>query len=187
MYARRFGTDTLTFDFAAGLIDDNLVLVDRETLSVWSQLAGKAISGPMRDTPLRVVPSIQSTWGFWKREHPETRVMVVPDQEGQPYYYQVFTPGQQRDGTSHDIATLGLGLAVENEALFLPLRELERVPTPVEVELGADKIKVHYAEDGVTAWAENRYGELMPGVLAYEDGWLEFFPSSKLFEDGEVR
>ncbi|MCH7925210.1 MAG: DUF3179 domain-containing protein, partial [Planctomycetes bacterium] len=60
MYARRLGDKELTFDFASGLVNDNLLLVDRETSSVWSQLDNKAISGPMKDTPMVVVPAMQS-------------------------------------------------------------------------------------------------------------------------------
>jgi hypothetical protein len=40
VYARRVGDRELTFDFAEGLIKDNLLIVDRETRSVWPQLHG---------------------------------------------------------------------------------------------------------------------------------------------------
>lgn len=73
MYARRTGDRELTFDFAEGLIKDNLLIVDRETSSVWSQLHGRAVIGPMEGTPLQMIPAIQATWGFWRARHPETR------------------------------------------------------------------------------------------------------------------
>ena len=57
MYARRQGGRELTFDFAEGLVDNNLLVVDRETSSVWSQLAGRAIAGSMEGTPLTAVPA----------------------------------------------------------------------------------------------------------------------------------
>ena len=38
MYARRINDRVLTFDFAGGLVDNNLLLADRETSSLWSQL-----------------------------------------------------------------------------------------------------------------------------------------------------
>ncbi len=30
-------------------------------------------------------------------------------------------------------------------------------------------------------WAENSQGELLPGVLAYESGWLAFHPNSSVY------
>ena len=182
MYARRFGDRTLTFDFAAGLIRDNLLLVDRETGSVWSQLAGKAISGPMQDTPLVVVPSIQASWGYWRRTHPDTAVMVVEGQEGQPYFYQVFEPGKPREATSHDVSTVGLGIVVGGQALFVPFRELDRAEPIVTALVGTERVAVHHDADGLTAWAENSEGELLPGVLAYESGWLAFYPNSAIYK-----
>lgn len=180
MYARRFGDRTLTFDFAAGLIRDNLLLVDRETGSVWSQLAGKAISGPMRETPLTVIPSIQSTWGYWKRTHSDTAVMVVEEQVGRPYFYQVFEPGKPRNRTTHDISTLGLGVVVGGQALFVPLRELDQAESTITIPVGGEAIVVHHDTRGLTAWAQNSQGDLLPGVLAYESGWLAFHPNSSI-------
>ena len=87
MYARRVGNRELTFDFAEGLIHDNLLVVDRETSSVWSQLHGQAVIGEMAGTPLEALPSVQSTWKFWRRRHPDTRVVTVPDHDGHPYFW----------------------------------------------------------------------------------------------------
>ena len=57
MYARRVGEQEVTFDFAEGLLQNNLLFVDRETSSIWSQLHGQAVSGPLEGTPLQVVAS----------------------------------------------------------------------------------------------------------------------------------
>ena len=55
MYARRVGDRELTFDFAEGLLKNNLLVVDRETDSVWSQLHGKAVIGPLEGQPLTII------------------------------------------------------------------------------------------------------------------------------------
>ena len=174
----------LTFDFAEGLIEDNLLMVDRETHSVWSQLAGKAVEGEMKEAPLEAIPSIQSTWKYWRETHPETRVMVPVGEEGRPYVYRDFVPGEQRTGdrpTTHDLSTLGLGVAIGGEAWFFPFRELDREPTPIELEIGGKPVIVHYRGDALTAWAEDPAGELLMSVLSYESGWMSFHPDSMVF------
>ena len=181
MYARRLGGKELTFDFAAGLIEDNLLMVDRETGSVWSQLAGKAISGSMENVPLEAVPSIQATWRFWRSEHPGTRVMIFEGEEGDPYVYRAPGRGRPAAGGSHDTSELGLGLSVAGESWFFPLSELDRTATPLTITIGGEMVTLHYQADAFTAWAENAAGDLLVGVLAYRTGWMAFSPDSRLF------
>ncbi len=184
MYARRVGDRELTFDFAEGLLKDNLLIVDRETRSVWSQLHGQAVIGPLKGTPLSVVPSLQTTWGFWKKRYPETRVMVLPQEKGRPYVYRNRKPGQAatETETEHDTSALGLGLSISGEAVFFPFRELEQVESPFAMSLGGQAVVVHFVKDALTAWAESDDGTLLPGVLAYESGWKDFFPATKVFD-----
>lgn len=182
MYARQLDGRELTFDFGRGLIRDNLVIVDRETRSVWSQLMGKAVEGPLEDTPLRTIPALQTTWGFWQERHPDTRVAVRAEREGRPYSYQPFEPGERRQsGVSHDVSTLGMGLVLGGEAWFFPLRELDEASSPYRIEVAGRTVTVRYSERGRTAWAEDADGEMLVTALAYEDRWMEFFPASEVF------
>ena len=167
-----------TFDFAEGLIENNLLIVDRETGSVWSQLAGRAIAGEMEGTPLEVVPSLQTTWRFWRRLHADTRVLVVQDAEGRPYYYRNWKPGEPRPPRSaeHDTTNLGFGLALEGEAWFFPFAELERATLPLRRKVGGRQVTIRYEAEAFTAWAEGSDGELLPGILSYRDGGLSSPP-----------
>ncbi len=47
MYARKVGEQTLTLGVSGNLWKDVLVLYDRETDSLWTQLSGDAIDGPL--------------------------------------------------------------------------------------------------------------------------------------------
>jgi len=185
VYARKIDDKEFTFDFGAGLINDNLLIVDRETRSVWSQLAGTAVSGPMEYTPLPAVPSLQTTWGYWRTQHPDTRVSIREGVEGRPYTYKVFTPGERRRDPNakpeHDISTLGLGLVVGDEAWFFPLTQLAEADTPLAREIGGEAVTIHYAADGITAWAENADGEMLVTVLVYQPRWMVFYPESEVF------
>ena len=54
---------------------DSLIMYDRDTGSLWSQVLGKAVAGPMKGEALVEVPSQLTTWGDWKRRHPDTLVL----------------------------------------------------------------------------------------------------------------
>ncbi len=187
MYARTIKGRELTFDFAEGLIHDNLLIADRETNSVWSQLEGRAIHGPMTGTPLPVIASMQTTWKFWRDTHPETRVMVVPGEEGRPYTYRNRRPGTPRPKelpSGHDTTALGLGLTHGGETMFFPFVELEKIETPLRLRMAGREVVIHYDKGALTAWATGAKGELLPGVLAYQFGWMDFNPDSSVYRAG---
>jgi hypothetical protein len=53
----------------------SLVMIDRETQSLWSHLLGEAMQGPLQGTELPMLPSELVTWEAWRREHPQTTVL----------------------------------------------------------------------------------------------------------------
>lgn len=184
MYARHVGGRTLTFDFAEGLIKNNLLIVDRQTRSVWSQLHGRAVIGPMKDTPLQAIASLQATWGFWHARHPDTRVMVLKDTVGRPYFYRNQPTGQsspKEPTPTHDLSALGFGLSVDGQSWWASVDSLAKASLPLDVQLGSSQFKVFYDSDGMTAWAEDSGGQLAFGVMAYQQGWFDFMPDSRRF------
>lgn len=182
VYARRVWGQELTFDAGEGWINNNLLIVDRETNSVWSQIDGKAISGPQKGTTLRVIPSIQATWLYWKTLHPQTKVMVDLGSIGVGYYYRSRMPGQSAIGVrtgEHVTGRLGLGVAINDEARFFPFLRLMQTKKLITVTLGGEEITVHHDKEGLTVWATDQDGDLLPGVLVYNRNWLAFHPKSK--------
>jgi hypothetical protein len=67
----------LTFGVSGYLYHANQVLFDRETGSLWSQLLGGAVTGPLRGTKLTDVPVVETTWGEWLAAHPRTLVLSI--------------------------------------------------------------------------------------------------------------
>ncbi len=188
VYARQNEGRELTFDFAEGLLEHNLLMVDRETSSVWSQLNGAAIQGPLQGEPLKLVASYQTTWGFWRRRHPDTQVMVVSEEEGKPYFYRDWDPATPRPDdlpSRHVTSHLGLGLVVDGEAHFFPLAELFETPSPLNLTIAGNAVSVHHSAEGLTAWAEDAANRLLPSVLAYRRAWLDFYPQSRVFGASE--
>jgi len=64
----------LVFD-TVGLIGGNEVFKDRETGSRWQQSSLEAISGPLKGAHLALYPFLLTTWGEWRRQHPNTLVL----------------------------------------------------------------------------------------------------------------
>ncbi len=75
MYARELDGTTLTFGVSGKLIMNGLVMYDRETGSLWSQVLGQGVEGRFKDRMLTVVPAPQTTWERWLAGHPNTVVL----------------------------------------------------------------------------------------------------------------
>ncbi len=69
----------LLFDFY-GLYNGVAVMSDRDTGSVWTIVEGRAIKGARANQRMKTAPLLDTTWGEWKRLHPDTLVMS-PDNE----------------------------------------------------------------------------------------------------------
>ena len=50
---------------------------DHKTGSVWSQVWGQALDGPLRGTKLELLPSQLLPWATWVEEHPNTQALQV--------------------------------------------------------------------------------------------------------------
>ena len=79
-------------------------MFDRETRTLWSQMTGEAVLGPLAARPehLDVVPMTLTTWGEWRTLHPDTTVLELDARYGARWGYR-YTPGaanQARAGVS---------------------------------------------------------------------------------------
>ena len=64
-----------SFGVSGLLYQSDVLLYDRGSESLWSQIASEAISGPERGTRLEIMRSSQMSWGEWRERHPDTTVL----------------------------------------------------------------------------------------------------------------
>jgi hypothetical protein len=113
---------------------DSLVMYDRATRSLWSQVNGKAVAGPMEGKRLEELPSEQTTWGEWKRRYPDTLVLVKPQLSGSPYerYFEnpnlIGVRGSRNPDSRLAGKELVLGLEADGRHAAVPLDALRRRP-----------------------------------------------------------
>lgn len=67
--------ERVEFGTSGKLWNSNLVMYDRKTDSLWSQVLGEAIVGEMTGTELPVLPSDQMRFGEWKNSFPNGQVL----------------------------------------------------------------------------------------------------------------
>src|SRR3989344_3707186 len=99
--------EQVEFGTSGKLWNSNLVMYDRKTDSLWSQILGEAIVGEMTGTRLEILPSDQIRFGDWRKLHPNGEVLSR-DTEATRFYGQdpygdyyttpgTFFPGDKKD------------------------------------------------------------------------------------------
>jgi len=70
------------------LYNSNLVLWDRETESLWSQMRVESVSGPEIGSVAPLLPVLEMTWLAWRTLHPDT--LVISSDTGFSRDYQAY-------------------------------------------------------------------------------------------------
>jgi hypothetical protein len=65
----------LQLDFF-GLYNGVMTMFDHQTSSVWLQVSSTCVRGPLKGTALKPRTVLDTTWGEWKKLHPDTLVMA---------------------------------------------------------------------------------------------------------------
>jgi Protein of unknown function (DUF3179) len=77
-FAATLNGERLDFGVWGLLYQDNLLLYDRATKSLWSQFMGQAVSGARLGARLTSVPIEHASWRAWRTRHPQTSVLALP-------------------------------------------------------------------------------------------------------------
>lgn len=138
MYARTLQGKRLTFELWPGLERGVLVMRDRETGSLWSQLTGLALDGSLRGQSLRLLPTSVVSLTTWQRLHPDSGVYSAAS----PFFFisdSSYSLGRGPQTHSQYV----LGTRVGSAARAYPLTLLDRTPV-IEDELGGVPIVIGY-------------------------------------------
>lgn len=155
MYTREVKGKELEFGVTGKLYKDALVMFDRETGTLWTQVDGKALRGPLLGSSLTEVPAVQTTWKAWKKLHPDTLVLRKPGPLRGSNYDGYFRDPSKRGlfGTRGDDRLGGkdkiVGVHQGNDAVAVP-EALLRKKTVVQFLLTGKAVVVMYAADAET-------------------------------------
>jgi hypothetical protein len=152
VYSRKIDDQEYTFGVSGKLVRNVLVMYDRQTESLWSQLLGEAIQGELQGKKLEYLPSFQTTWSDWKTQHPETLALrkgYYGDRDPYQRYYQSGQTGVIGETFSDDrlyIKEFVIGVELSEAAIAFPFSELNDQPL-VNYTLGDDHILVLFNHD----------------------------------------
>ena len=165
MYARQFEGRTLTFGVSGMLLRDSLVMYDRETQTLWTQVDGRGIRGALDQRALQAVPSIHTTWKAWKALYPQSRVLRKRSGRGSTYDNYNRNPkelgimGRRNADSRPDGKTRILGVRQGGDETVFPVDEVHDVRL-VETTVGDLAVLLAAPSDDTPVQAyDRRVGE----------------------------
>jgi len=178
---RHFGVSGLVYR-------SDLLMFDRETESLWSQISAESVTGPSLTQRLTLLRSKMRPWGEWKRAHPETTVLSAETGHRLPYGYspyggydtskRLLFPAPADPRYHPKMRTVGLRLP-DGTARGYPLDEVRRAGGRVEETFAGHPVKIRLDPD-----SEVFDVEAPPPVEVIEGfwfAWSAFHPGGSVF------
>jgi hypothetical protein len=189
-YLARAGDRELTFGVSGLLYNSDMLLYDRQTRSLWSQIMRQAVSGPMKGAQLEAIPVEHTRWSEWRRRYPDTLVLSTDtgyqrDYASSPYLgyensRKLWFPVQAQDDRYHPKEPV-LGIEVDGAFKAYPFVELGKTAGEVHDTLSGRGIVVSYDRRNHAATAAFVNGDRLPAVTAFWFAWYAFHPDTGVY------
>jgi len=193
VFATNVGKHALDFGVSGLLYNSDVLLYDRNTESLWSQILAKSVAGVLKGTTLTQLPAQHTTWAAWHSEHPDTLVLsrntgFRRDYSRSPYrgyersarlYFDVVNKAP----SDYHPKALVLGVASTGAYKAYPFEELQAADRGrIHDRVGDQDLVVVWNEKAASAHAEAPDGTMLPATVSYWFAWYAFYPETKVFK-----
>jgi hypothetical protein len=188
----RVDGENLIFGVSGLLYESDVLLFDRQSESLWSQIWSKAVSGPHKGEQLTSLPLVHTTWSAWQQTHPDTQVLsrdtgIRRDYRQDPYAgygdspTTMFPVVNRAPDFLHAKAWV-LGVSINDEHRAYPFEELRaQGKAQFTDELAGEVITINWDQANRSATL-TREGEVQPTVTAFWFAWYAFHTDTEVFE-----
>ncbi len=181
---REFGVSGL-------LYNSDVLLYDRETESLWSQILATAISGPMKGKKLKTLVLTHTSWRDWKTQHPDSSVLTTDtgyarDYTKSPYSgyeksSEIFFPVSSSDQRFHKKEWV-LGINIGNTYKAYPFSELAKTASSIKDKVSGQWVEIIYDRENNSASAKDEQGRFIPTIMSYWFAWYAFHPDTDVYQ-----
>jgi len=190
--ARVASSTASSFGVSGLLYNSDVLLFDRGTESLWSQLLEQAVAGPLKGARLTPVPLTHTSWADWRARHPRTEVLStdtghVRDYDRDPYagyenVARLMFDVQHRDDRL-PVKEWVLGLRIGGQAKAYPFSALAQradAKGRLQDRVGGVPVEIRYDRAHRSAEAFDAAGKLLPSVMAFWFAWFAFHPKTEV-------
>ncbi len=191
VFDAQVGGRKLEFGVSGLLYNSDMLLYDRQTNSLWSQIEAQAISGPLKGSKLSLIAADYTSWQDWRQQNGGGLVLDIKTGHGRDYsrdpyagyetvrtlYFNV----QNRDQRFHEKEPV-VGLVLDGKAKVWPLSELDKVRKwPLHDSLNNTSLQIQYRAQDKSVTIVDNNGTKLPSVPAYWFAWVAFYPDTQVY------
>lgn len=189
-YSGNIGGNTHRFGVSGLLYNSDVLLYDRETESLWSQILSKAVSGPLRGQPLTNLGLKHTTWEDWRKQHPDTEVLSTQtgyqrDYSRSPYSgydnsESLYFPVTAQSHRYHPKERV-LGVQVGNTYKAYPFSELAKTTSPLQDTVGKQVLRISFDANSRSGEVHDSNGKPFHSINSFWFAWYAYHPSTEVF------
>ena len=186
-----FKSPMANFGVSGLLYNSDMLLYDRETDSLWSQIPGKAISGKRKGESLKMLAAENTSWEYWQNQHPDTQ--VLSDKTGfsrnysqSPYgNYEsnesLYFPVSAKNPRFHPKEKV-IGIELNGHYKAYAFIELDKSGgSVIQDKIGEHTIEVHFNSQHRSGFIRLSSGETLPSLTSYWFAWYAFHPETDIY------
>ena len=180
----------LKFGVSGLLYNSDVLLYDRQSASLWSQIAKTAVTGKMKGTKLNAIPVAHTTWRDWRTRHPETKVLSTEtgfrrNYKVDPYPNygrdrRLYFPVAQED-RRYSRKAMVMGLETGGQFKAYPFSELKKSASQFTDTFQGQQFEVYYDNRNQTARILDANGDEIPTLIAFWFAWYAFHPGTEVY------
>lgn len=179
-----------SFGVSGLLYRSDVLMYDRDTLSLWSQLGMKGVSKDAIGKNLTWLPSEQLTWHAWRDKYPTGQVLSTDTGFNRQYASQAYASYFNSPNVMFPVPNFRnelkdkskvLGIIINGIAKAYPIKHLQQ-NNDFSDSIGASKITITYDDKKKLASVEDIKGNAIASVEAYWFAWQGFYPNTLLLQ-----
>ncbi len=180
-----------TFGVSGLLYQSDMLLYDRKTESLWSQIKGEAVAGKLMGKKLRLLPSTHTTWEAWQRDHPKTLALSTQTGHSRNYErdpYEGYASSRDimfdvnRQNPVYHPKEWVVGVETGGKTKAYAFSALPKNGKPVEDKIGGTPVKIVYNPKARSARVFAKDGKEIPSVTGFWFAWFAFHPDTLIYE-----
>ena len=194
VFDRKVENRVRTFGVSGLLYNSDVLMYDRESESLWSQLGITAIAGPMAGTTLQWRNSAVMKWKAWKERYPTGKVLSTETGKFRNYDSNPYTDYERSSSTMFPVPfdrkelkkkDLIFGIVIDGKAKAYQAAHFPPGKAFSDSVNGRNILVTLDAESGQFQAVDAKTRDIIPSVRAYWFAWQAFYPDTEVL--GKLR
>lgn len=179
-----------TFGVSGLLYNSDVLLYDRQSETLWSQILSEGVAGQLAGKKLEVIQTYNTSWKNWKNQYPNTLVLSTntgfsKDYSRDPYpeYYEsekVWFPVVSTNDAMHPKAKI-LGLEIKGIFKAYPFSELQKSKGIIQDIVNGQDLLIYYDKKEESAYITDTENNIITSTTLFWFAWVAFHPDTEIY------